>query len=1006
MSFKFDSNQPYQLDAINAVVSIFDGQPGNAEQLVTTLRGTSAPQEGAEVGAFDIDLTQEVGAIGNNLVLNNDVILDNLQQAQDRSGLEVSPRLFDTEHLDFDIEMETGTGKTYVYLRTMFELAKHYNFKKFIILVPSVAIREGVLTSIKLMKKHFMDLYPGQPFDHGVYAGKNAEDVAAFATSTNMQILVMTMASIAEKASAKAGDGEGDEEARLIINQRRDKLNGYRPIDYLAATRPIVIMDEPQNMESGLQSDALKRLKPSFALRYSATHKTQRNVVYKLDPVDAHELGLVKTIVVSDVQQQGADVTPYIKLISVKNTGKFVAQLELSGRSADGGLERKKVSVGSGTELSDARVSGNPAYSGWRINSLSLADGSNPGSIELTLHDELVYEGESIGGAAGAVYREMIRETVREHFRKMRLLKEKNIKVLSLFFIDKVASYMGSGLAYDVADGDFVQWFDEAFVEERAKKPEFIEWLPGEPAEYRKAYFSQVKKGGSVQAQDSNGTSVADNDAYDLIMKDKEGLLSESTPARFIFSHSALREGWDNPNVFQICTLREMGTKTERRQTIGRGLRLPVTRTDNGFERVSDESISSLTVIANESYQSFARALQQEYSVDGVEIGKVRMAEFAKILRLDSEGVATEKPLGYQKSTEIYKQLDESGFIEDGRVTSKYQPNVPGFSLGLSSEYSHYEPEVIALLGRASIERYVKPKSQRISRSLNKEIYASPEFEQLWEAISGKTTYSVKLSTEDLIKEAVKQVKEAEPIQALRIEVTQAGISVQRGGAKATAKNTSTTELKGSYDLPDIVTELQESTSLTRATIIDILIKSDRLAEFLGNPNDFIAMVKRVLKSVLATIVVDGVEYEKIAGSIYELRELRQDGAEEKDRFLDQMYQVKNAQKTDFDYVVFDSDVESKFAEYLDGREDVRFFMKLPAKFKIPTPVGDYNPDWAIVKRADGKDAIYMIRETKGSSDLSKLRPSERAKILSAKAHFKALGNVDFAHTSPPAWSV
>jgi type III restriction enzyme len=989
--FQFDASQQFQLDAINSVIGLFDGQPKDADKLVTTLRG-SAVLEDDDRATLDLDLTQEVGAIGNNLVLDRELILANMQNVQDQNGLEVSEKLFDSA-LDFDVEMETGTGKTYVYLRSIFELADKYNFRKFVILVPSVAIREGVNTSIRLMREHFRGLYPSYPFDSSVYSGKNAQEVQSFATSTNVQILVMTIDSI-----------RGDSNTR-IIHQARNQLGGFRPIDYLKATRPVVIMDEPQNMESQLSQSAVGELDPIFTLRYSATHKKQRNVIYRLDPVDAHDLGLVKQIVVAEVLQQGADAAPYIKLISVKRDPQWTARVELSVRAASGQLERREVNVRQNQELSDERITGNPAYEGIWVTEMNLGTSGEPASAELNLHG-LLSEGETIGASSGAIYKEMIRETIREHFRKESMLRARGIKVLSLFFVDKVASYMGDGTTNDSADGDFVKWFDEVFIEERAKSPRWAELLPQAPSELRRAYFSQIKRGKAVVTQDSSGTTKADDDAYELIMQDKERLLDESEPVRFIFSHSALREGWDNPNVFQICTLREMGAEAERRQTIGRGLRLPVTKTDKGYERVADRGIATLTVVANESYTAFARSLQNEYKAAGVEIGQVRFNEFAKIAARNLEGNVTDDALGYAKSKEIYDHLTQNGYLTDGKVTSKFLPNTLGFSLNLPEYLKDYEPEIIEAVGNASLEKYVKPKSNRKERTLNKALYLTPEFEEFWHAISRKTTYRVSLGREELIDSSVKAVKDAPRIDPLRIQITRAGVKVLRGGAKGQELGTRSAELKGSYDLPDIISEMQEATSLTRKTIVDILIASGRLDEFIGNPNDFIAMVKRALQGELAKIVVEGIQYEKIAGSIYELRELQKDGAEEKERFLDQMYKVQNDKKTDFDYVVYDSEVERQFAKLLDSREDIKLFMKLPAKFKIPTPVGNYNPDWAIIKHEDGADRIYMIRETKSTLDDSKLRPSELAKIKSAKKHFAAIGIADYAKASPEKWNL
>ena len=990
--FHFDASQQYQLDAIDSVVGLFDGQPKDADKLVTALRGAVSVEEDDQA-ALDLDLMQEVGAIGNNLVLDGELVLANLQNVQDKNGLQVSGKLADKDNLDFDIEMETGTGKTYVYLRTIFELAEKYSFTKFIILVPSVAIREGVSTSIRLMREHFHEIYPSQPFDSLVYSGKNAEEVQAFATSTNVQILIMTIDSI-----------RGDENTR-IIHQTRDKLNGLRPIDYLKATHPVVIMDEPQNMESQLSQSAVGELSPAFTLRYSATHKKQRNVIYRLDPVDAHDLGLVKQIVVAEVRQQGADATPYIKLISVKHDKHWTARLELSVRNAAGHLERKELVVRQNQELSDNRLTANQAYEGIWVSEMNLGVGGEPASVELNLHGLLV-EGETIGGATGAIYKEMIRETIREHFRKEAQLRPRGIKVLSLFFVDKVASYLGDGSNNDDADGDFVKWFDEVFTEERAKSAKWKELLPQDPIELRRAYFSQIKRGKKLVAQDSSGTTKADDDAYELIMQDKERLLDEREPVRFIFSHSALREGWDNPNVFQICTLREMGAETERRQTIGRGLRLPVKETAQGYERVADRGIATLTVVANESYQQFAKSLQNEYRAAGVEIGKVRVNEFAKIAARDKNGVVTDDQIGFAKSEEIYKHLTAHGFITDGMVTSKFLPGTLDFTLELPAPLKVYENEIVELVQNASLEKYIKPKSDRKARTLNKAIYITPEFEAFWEAISRKTTYRVSVVRDDLIASSIKVIQDAPPVEPLRIQITRAGVRVLRGGAKGEELGIRNADLKGSYELPDIITELQTATSLTRKTIVDILVGTGRLGEFIGNPNDFISLVKRSLQSELAKIVVEGIQYEKIAGYVYELRELQKDGAEEKDRFLDQMYKVRNQQKTDFDYVVYDSDVERQFAEKLDSREDVKLFMKLPAKFRIPTPVGDYNPDWAIIKQEDGEDKIYMIRETKSTLDDAKLRPAELAKMKSAKRHFEAIGIIDYGRSVPASWNL
>lgn len=973
MEFKFDPNQGFQRDAISAVVDLFSGQPRDAGALLTRLEEIQ-PQHSARLFA------NEVGAVVNNLVLDAPAILENLQRVQDRNGLPIRDEL-EGDDLSFDVEMETGTGKTYVYLRTIFELAKAYNFTKFIILVPSVAIREGVNASIDLMRDHFEDLY-SIPFYTSVYSGKSAEEVQSFATSTSVQIMVMTIDGI-----------KGDKNTR-IIHQSRDKLNGLRPIDFLSATCPVIIMDEPQNMESELSQSALSELDPLCTLRYSATHRKERNVVYRLDPVDAHEQGLVKQIVVAEVIEQGADAKPHIKLVSVKRD-PWQAKLELVCRTANG-LKTKVVTVPLHGDL--AEITKNDAYQdNWRLNEVSL----DPAYVELTNHGVLQI-GETIGSSNDLIFKEMIRETIREHLKKESQMRPLGIKVLSLFFVDRVANYLTYDDAGTAVDGLFAQWFDEVFIEERNRFDSYRELLPQEPRDLRRAYFAEMRKRGKSQYVDSTERGSAnDADAYDLIMKDKRRLLDNAEPVRFIFSHSALREGWDNPNVFQICVLREMGEALERRQTIGRGLRLPV---DSNLERVKDRNVAQLTVIANESYREFAASLQDEYVKAGVSIGFVRKQEFSKLTLIDSEG---DKSFGFRKSEEVWTHLHRSGFIDDqGRVLAAFAPDQVGFTLRLPDDLKPYELAIQMIIEKCKIENFVKQARNRRARSLNEQLFSSPEFEEFWTRISRKTTYRVRVNRDEIIRDSVKAIKIEPPIEPLHIQVTRAGLKILRGGARDEELGTRTASLAGSFDLPDIIKELQEATSLTRRTLVDILIQSGRLNEFIHNPNDFIQVIKRNILNVLAASIVEGIQYEELAGSIYELRELQRDGMEEKERFIDQMYAVKHKQKTDFDYVVYDSEVERKFAELLDSREDIRLFMKLPTKFKIPTPVGAYNPDWAIIKQEGGSDRIYMIRETKSTSQDALLRSSEVAKIACGEKHFAAIGISDFAKSSPDAWNL
>lgn len=977
MKFKFDSKQQYQLDAIDAVVDLFEGQPAETGRLTEALRGnlgfeSNQPELDINAGQQS-ELAFEIGAVSNNLVLDDETILQNLRRVQERNGLMPSETLVDGRQ--FDVEMETGTGKTYVYLRTIFELAARYGFTKFVILVPSVAIREGVNTSIELMRSHFNDLYPTLPFDHYVYSGDDAEQVQAFSTSTAVQIMVMTVASI-----------KGDKNTR-IFHQQRDKLGGLTPAEYLRAARPFVIMDEPQNMESELSASAIGDLNPTAMLRYSATHRTRRNLVYQLDPVDAHRLELVKQIVVAEVTQQGANTAPYVKLIEVKPN--LTAKLELEVRDKNGVVSRKKRTVKTNADLE--KITDNQAYANnWRLAGVSL----DPPSVELSNHPQLLV-GEEIGGSNHAIFQDMIRETIREHLRREKELRPKGIKVLSLFFVDKVESYLGSGVNNDTANGDFTRWFDEIYKDELRRDEAYKALLPEDPHEVRSAYFAQMKNG--TMKDSKSGDTENDSRAYDLIMKDKARLLSLDEPVRFIFSHSALREGWDNPNVFQICSLREMGGDTERRQTLGRGLRLPVDQQGN---RYRERDIAQLTVVANESYANYAKGLQEDYVRAGVEIGRVRPQEFAKLIHPQ-----TDQPLGGFESEGIHLLLQKNGYLDaDGHITELFKPDHEGFSLHLGEELEELEPQIIDIMREVSIGSIIKPIRRRRTRKLNKQVYLDPEFEEMWNRISQRTTYSVSFDREKLVKDAIAALDSMPPIEPLRVQVTRNRVQVRRGGLTSQERGSRSTELSN-FDLPDVVSELQGATSLTRRTIVDILVGTERLEDFTKNPNDFIALARDRIQLVMSRVVQDGLEYEPIEGSVYSIHELRRDGEQEKQFFLDTMYKLENAEKSDFDYVVTDSEVEKRFAAYLDHREDVRLFTKLPPKFQVPTPVGPYNPDWAIIKREGGEDKLFLIRETKGTVDSEKLREAEAAKIAAARKHFAVL-DIDYDVASPEHWNI
>lgn len=969
MKIKYDSQQSFQLQAINAIADIFEGQPHDGEQFAVTLK-TQA------IGGMQASLFSEIGAVGNNLLLDDDAILENVRAIQNENGIEPVARL---DGMNFSVEMETGTGKTYVYLRTALELAKRYGFNKFIIIVPSIAIKEGVKSSIESMRDHFKFEAGYDPYEASVYDGKSPEVVQSFATSTMTQFMIMTIDAI-----------RGNR--KLIVREARDKLNGIAPIDYLAAVNPIVIMDEPQNMESELSTSAISDLNPLCTLRYSATHTRTYNMMYRLDPVDAHREKLVKGIVVANAQQKGSDAKPYVKLLDVRNIPRLEAYLELLVRDKNGNVGRKPLWVRHHAKL-DIRT-GNSIYEGYTVNDISTI----PANVEIGTHGVLML-GDNWGGNEDRVLREMIRETIKEHLKREFYLRGQGIKVLSLFFIDKVRNYLDYDDEGNPIDGQFVQWFNELYQEERSKNQYYRELLPEDPNEVRSAYFAEMRKGGKTSLVDSKEGKGNANDetAYDLIMKGKEKLLDQSNPVRFIFSHSALKEGWDNPNVFQICMMRESSSVNDRRQTIGRGLRLPV-RQDG--TRVHDEQINQLTVIANESYRDFASSLQKEYKKAGIQIGYVRKGEFARIT-LHNE---PSKTLGHEVSREIWNHLERRGMIDaDGKVLANFTPQNIGFNLDLPGELQQYHGEVIDIIEGCKIDKFVKDARKKETVRLNKEVLYSPDLETLWKKISRKTTYRVSFDNGQVTMAAIETIKHAPEIKPLRIEIVKNRVNLMRGGIhNAGIVGESTNDLAGTFELPDIITELQDETGLTRRTIVDILLGSNRLHEFLKNPYDYIQVVKTAIKSVLADVVIDGIKYEKIADEVYELREFQRESEEESERFIDRLYEVKNSQKSITDKLALDSAIEQEFARYLDSREDIKLFLKLPARFVIPTPVGPYNPDWAIVKDVDGHEKVYMVRETKNGGE----RESELAKIRCASEHFAAIGMHDYAKSTPDDWRV
>lgn len=872
MKLSFESNLGYQQEAIQSVVNLFEGQNAEESDYTYSLN---------ESGALNL-----IDGIANRLMLSDTQILSNLQKIQAHNELPVSDA-WDGMH--FSVEMETGTGKTYVYLRTIYELNRKYGFKKFVIVVPSVAIREGVLKNLQITYEHFQTLYDNTPVRYYVYDSSRISALRGFATGNNIEILVINIDAFAKDEN--------------IINRPNDKLNGQEPIRFIQSVNPIVIVDEPQNMESEKRAAAVQNLNPLCTLRYSATHRNKYNLVYSLNPVKAYDLGLVKQIEVDSVLEENSLNGAFVALESIiPAKTKVTAKLTIDQNTKEG-VKQKTISVRTGDDLYQLSNEREIYRNGYIIEEI---DASN-GCIVFS-NGETLFVGERHDDLKDDVMRFQMRRTIEEHLRKELKLNKLGIKVLSLFFIDRVANYRSYDGQGNVIQGKFAKWFEEIYTELIAQ-PQFqsLDIFPIE--QIHNGYFSQDKKG---HVKDTDGLSKADDDTYNLIMRDKEDLLDLEKPLRFIFSHTALREGWDNPNVFQICTLNETKSEMKKRQEIGRGLRLAVNQ--EGI-RVRDKNINRLTVIANESYDDFAKALQ----------------------------------------TELH---DDCGVDFTGRI---------------------------------------KPKHKRVTVKYRKGFEADPLFLEIWDKLKAKTTYRVNYSTDDLIQKAARAIKEMPNIVAPTIRSIKTEVVINSEGVTTNYKGDKVAKGDTDYIIPDFLGYIQNRTELTRSTIWAILNQSGRLDDVSVNPQLFMDMAVSAIRRILFDMMIDGIEYHRVGSSEYEMRLFTDSQLE---IYLNEFtYKVNQPEKTIYDqYVPLDSSVENRFAQDCEQSEQVKFYFKLPEWFKIPTPIGNYNPDWAVVFEDDKR--VYFVAETKDtgtpSVDLNKLHPSEKQKILCSIAHYKELQDVEY----------
>lgn len=966
MKIKFDSTQQYQIDAVNSIVELFDGQPLNKGDF-------SISFETANVGIFSSQVQTELG-IGNNLVLNDEAILNNITKIQDKNDLDrILLSDFKTNGYNFSIEMETGTGKTYVYLRTIFELSQKYGFKKFIIVVPSVAIREGTNKNIEITEEHFKALFNNIEFEYFLYDSKKANRLRQFATSNQIQIMIINIDAFRKDFS----DSEDDKKSNVIFKES-DKLSGRKPIEFVQATKPIVIIDEPQSVDNTPKAqEAIKSLNPLCIFRYSATHKNPYNLVYKLDPIKAYELKLVKQIVVASVQGSNSNNDAYVKLVKTDNKKGITAEI-LIHQNASSSVKEKKIKVKQGADLYELSNNRELYKSGYEITDISAEPGNE--YIDFSNGKRLAL-GLEMGGIKEDLMEVQIRNTIQRHLDKELQVKEKGIKVLSLFFIDSVKNYRYYDEEGKPQKGKFAEWFEKHYNELIAL-PKY-QGLNIHPLDkIHDGYFSQDKKG---VFKDTNGATKDDDDTYAKIMRNKEQLLSLEEPLKFIFSHSALREGWDNPNVFLICTLNETRSAMKKRQEIGRGLRLPV---NQDGERVFDEGINKLLIVANESYDDFARSLQTEYEEDcGVTFGKIPLTGFSKLVRvIDGE----EKVLGREESEKIYTILKANGILDEkGKIQPLFNPKKEGFTLNLGEELKELEAEIIATLETYQLERHIKKDEEPKALVLKKRIELDENFKSLWDKIKFRTTYNVDYKTDELIANSIKAIKLMEKIEPVKVAYREDLIDIANKGVVTT--NIRSNEIKIEYAgaLPDVIAYLQKETELTRKTLVKIISDSVRLNEFVINPQKYMDAVASIINKELHRLMIDGIKYEKLTTGITEWSmQLFKD--KEILSYLNNRFDVN---KSIYDAIVYDSEIERKFAEDLDKREDIRLFVKLPNWFRVETPIGEYNPDWAIVKHND--ETIYLVRETKGTKNYEHLRNSEADKIKCGRKHFEAL-DTDF----------
>jgi len=990
MKLQFKS-QMYQANATRAVVDVFDGQSrGLHEDMVdrkTVITGL---------------ISEEIITRFSNAPLKNVPLLENIQKVQREDRLlKVSTKVETNKLLNLTIEMETGTGKTYVYTKTIFELNRKYGWSKFIVVVPSIAIREGVHKSFNITADHFKIAYK-KKLRYFIYDNKNSSNLSNiknFSSSSEIEVMIMNYQAFATKSK----------ESRKIY-EKLDATNSVKPIDIIKKTNPILIIDEPQRLGKTAEK-MLQEFNPLFTLRYSATHKEDFHKLYRLDAIDAYNEKLVKRIGVKAIDVQGDSATGgYVFLDSIKlsKTTNPTALIEIDMKLGSS-VQKKSIRVTEGDNLFDKSNKLSAYQEGYVVSEINGYENS----IRL-LNGVKLYAGEVSGSLSEKHLRRIqIRESIRSHIQKEKELFGRGIKVLSLFFIDEVKRYRD----YDEADtkGEYAKIFEEEYAKiindelglfdeaYRAYLQKF------DTQSLHKGYFSVDKKGKSIDPKSDREGNSNDVNAYDLIMKDKERLLSFEEPTRFIFSHSALKEGWDNPNVFVICTIKQSSSKDSKRQEIGRGLRVCVDK--NGIRQDVELlgeaffDVNSLTVVASESYEDFASNLQKEMLDELSRIVKIELKSLREVSLYNEEGERLE--IDKKLANLLLEDWSTKGYIgDDGFVTQKALKDIKEKRFTAPSEFENHTKELEALLKKASVSATLEKMignekaEQEIELKPNAN-FETPAFQALWSKINAKATYKIAVDSQKLQEASIESINQFLEVDRVKVKITTA-MQKEELEAQDLADSTMMQNATNHYERIDhelgetkydLVGELERSTALTRRTIATILatITPEKFALFGVNPEAFILKVGNLINQQKAKLLVDGIVYSKTG-----------------ERFTDNIFTISNfkynlakdtieVEKHIYDYLKYDSEVEKGLATQME-KGQVVVYAKLPKDFKIPTPLGEYNPDWAIVFEKSDKKEVFFIAETKGNCDLLQLKGAEEAKIAYAKKYFECLNDDNISY--------